>query len=239
MLTKTPLHDQIAERLAKRWPNWSQIADRYSKSKAYEHLLHCARKNEIPLGSFAGHIAEMHLRVALEEICKELGAQDRVVFDPIKSGSRGKYFKFYTDKEERLFAVAPNGTDYSEMDEPMLIEDIPTLFEIRIKNSHGGRKHKMMSHSRLMSEDHVNYLLAPLRDYFNTPQGAFVFIIPPASVKENETAQAFKERGGLLVPFYKNRHDYHCDVDRLLRDLKNKSEYQPFKDLLPKVQEAV
>jgi len=237
MLTKTPLHDQIAERLAKKWPNWSQIADRYSKSKAYEHLLHCARKNEIPLGNFAGHIAETHLRVALEEICKELGAQDRVVFDPIKSGDRGNYFKFYTDKEERLFAVAPNGQDYSEMDEVMLIEEVPTQFEIRIKEPRGGRKRKEMSHSRIMRQEHIDYLLAPLRDYFNTPQGTFVFIIPPASVKENETAHAFKERGGLLVPFYKDRHDYHCDVERLLRDLKYKNGWQPFKDLLP--QEAI
>lgn len=225
MLTKTPLHDQIAEKLANREPDWQTVCNQFIQSRTYNRLNTCMQRGDIPLSNFAGHLAEFHLRVSLEDICTELGAQSRVVFDALRPGLRSKNFKFCTDKTGLLYATRiATGRNYSEMDEVMLIDNVPTLFEIRIKNGKNkGRKNGNghRGHAYNMREQRVNYLLAPLKDYFKTEKASFVFIIPPDQITDESTVQMkFKERGGILIPFYTERHAYKEDVKHIAQYMK-------------------
>lgn len=230
MLTKTPLHDQIAEKLAKREPDWFTVCAAFLKSRPYHHLQKCLRRSDIPLSNFAGYLAEMHIRLSLEEICKELELGDRAVFDALRPGLRSRKFKFCTNKTGLLYADDINSTDkrYSEMDEVMLIDNVPTLFEVRIKEGKNkGRKHggANRGNAHTMREQRVEHLLEPLKDYFRTEKASFVFIIPPSQIYDKSPVQLkFKERGGILLPFYKDRHAYQeevkCVLDYLRIDYK-------------------
>ena len=222
MLTKTPLHDQIAEKLAGREPDWFTVCAQFLKSRPYHHLQMCLRQGEdLPISRFAGQFAELHLRQSLEEICNELGMGNRVVFDALRPGLRSKNFEFCTDKAGSLYTkYADSDTYYSEIDEIMLIDNIPTLFEVRIKSPknkgsrHGGSKH---GNAYNMTQPRVDYLLEPLKDYFRTEKASFVFIIPPDQIHENSPVQKeFKKRGGILLPFYKDRYAYQDEVKNVL-----------------------
>jgi len=234
MLTKTPLHDQIAEKLAKREPDWYAVCTRLVHSPAYEHLQQCMRRNGMPIGNLAGHLSEVHLRVSLEKICDELGARNRVVFDPIKNGNGSRHFYFSTDKEGKLYATRKyDKRDHAELDEVVLIDNIPTLFEIKIGQN--GRQKNREPHKRgknyAMSIERTTHVLAPLKDYFKTNDTSFVYIIPPAQIQNTETERAFTERGGILVPFYKNRSDYHNETERMIPLMNQFESWQPFKEL--------
>lgn len=234
MLTKTPLHDQIAEKLAGREPDRFTICAQFVQSRAYEHLQLCMRRKGVPLGNFAGHIAEVHLRVSLEDICSELGVRNRVVFDPIKDGTSSRHFYFSTDKEGKLYATRrDDGRDHAELDEVVLIDNVPTLFEIKIGQN--GRPKSKDPHKRgknyAMSIKRTSHVLAPLNDYFNTQNTSFVYIIPPALIQNTEEERAFRERGGILVPFYENRRDYHDEVERLIPLMNQFEPWHPFKEL--------
>ncbi len=220
MLTKTPLHDQIAEKLANREPDWFTVCKAFLKSRPYHHLRRCMQRSNVPLSNFAGHLAEMHIRLSLEEICKELELGNGAVFDAIRPGLRSRKFKFCTNKTGLLYADEINSSyqHYSEMDEVMLIDNVPTLFEVRIKEGKNkGRQGHNRGNAHTMREKRVEHLLEPLKDYFRTEKASFVFIIPPDQIYDKSPVQRkFKERGGILLPFYKDRHAYQEEVKSVL-----------------------
>ncbi|MDI6721429.1 MAG: hypothetical protein QMD85_03495 [Candidatus Aenigmarchaeota archaeon] len=190
-------------------PDWEQMVAKFRRTPMY-------KEENYNLSNLAGKLEEIWLQVTLEDICSPFG--DRVVFDPIRNGTlEGNYvFKHYDDGLKAVDRL--NGSIYSEIDNLLLIDKMPTLFEIKIKRYDGGpkratRKPSYASIKYFMREEMINYLLEPLKEYFQTEECGYVLIASADQIlKKSPLQQRFEREGGILVPFYTDRYSYRKEV---------------------------
>lgn len=214
MLAKNNLLVQITDHLRNRGPDWHKIVERFKTTSLYK----TRKYNDVVLASC---FSEIHLRNSLEEICDELDIKSRVVFDPIKPYEKISRFKFmYRPNGKLIINESRHGiySDYSEIDELLLIDGLPVLFEIKTGKYRGasvnskGHSPTDGGPSYALRRERIEYLLVPLSLYYQSSCG-YVLIIPGDQVLKSSLLQKnFVKKGGILVPFYTDRESYKEDV---------------------------
>jgi hypothetical protein len=154
--------------------------------------------------------------MVLEDICTFFG--DRVRYSPIQPGESTENYSFQRRRGRQTVVVGPNGEDYSDLDYLLVADGLPVLFEVKIKKYRAGsnrRKAGTRGVVHAMKPERVDYLLAPLREYFGTDCG-YVLIVSNDQIARRSTVQrAFKEQNGILVPYYTDRTTLSMDVSRV------------------------
>ena len=208
-LEQNELLIEITKKLSGTDPCWDKIATKF------KDIPHDYRRkyNE---NNLASHLSETHARVSLENICKNY--QDRIVFDPIKNGQRTENYLFEINCELKVKRLN-NGEDYTDIDELLLIDGLPVIFEIKVGKYRyhvNSRKHPASPSSRgvayAMNEQRIDYLIDPVKEFFGCNPG-FVLVTTKDHIRKyNPTQNHFRELGGILVPLYTDRICYKKDV---------------------------
>jgi len=203
---------RISQRLSRRRPNWDRIME--TAAPLFE-------SSNVPTG---GKLAEMHLRVALEEINDELEARDRVVFDPISHDDSTRNY-YFTNYESGLRVLRKSdGQVYSEIDDIVVVDGLPVLFEIKTgknyrKSPSNRRKGASLGAKHAMEAGRMEYLLHPIKECFGTSVCGYVLVIPPEHIVPTfQHQQRFRLSGGLLVPLYTDAESYKGEVSRRISD---------------------
>ena len=158
-----------------------------------------ANQNEDNLVSF---FSEQHVRSSLEKLCAGLG--NRVVFDPIRPGRATEHYRF-AHRKRNLVVKTKDGMPYSEIDELLLFDHTPVLFEVKLGAPNSG--HNPLAHA--MRPARINHVLAPIREYFRTDVCEYVLIVSRENINVHSASQrGLREYGGRLVPFYTTREKF-------------------------------
>lgn len=205
MLAQNELLLLITSQLALRPPDKADLVSRFKSSQWY------ADRNYSPDNLFS-LLSELHLRSSLEKICASfLG---RVVFDPIHDGESTLNYVF-RHRYGTLHVLDKSGNDYTEIDQLLIVDGIPVIFEIKLtpRKNKGGTTPNDRGINYLMTDRHIDHILAPLTEYFKTDKIGYVLIVYPSLINEGSSTQIrFLEQNGILVPFYADRMRYRTEV---------------------------
>jgi len=163
------------------------------------------------------------LRDSLEQICKGLG--DRVVFDPIHGGESAGRYIFESSLNNKLLVMKKDGATYSEIDELLLIDNLPVLFEIKLSIYKGRRGNVTQINpgkrgvKHAMNVSRINFMLNPIKSYFQSRCG-YVLVVYPEQITSRSPLQAeFINQGGILRPFYTDRETYRkIEIPRIKQE---------------------
>lgn len=161
--------------------------------------------------------SEIHLRVLLEHACDELNVNGRVEFDPIKDGESTDNY-FFRHLHGNLVVDKMNGDTHCAMDQLLVIDGIPTVFEVSLSGKWGLSKH--LKH--LMSEGRITHVLDPLKEYFRSEEYGYSVVTNGNKIKPHLSPEQadFKERGGILIPSYLDSHERDGEVKRIREDTR-------------------
>lgn len=159
----------------------------------------------------------------LEEIAKS-NPEFNINFDILKGKNETDFHEFYY-KARRLFAKSKYSSNINEYDKVILIGNLPVVLEIKLATwdksipkkrymspSSHGTKHNLMF-------EVYNKKLEPIRNLFESDVG-YVMIIPKnyyyGGIKSNANSiyNKFIRDGGIILPFYTDRHSFREDVLR-------------------------
>ena len=204
MLARNDLLVEITEKLTYVMPDWDEIARIFSdNSDRYP------KKNTKQQRILTGYLGELHLRVSLEKSCE--GLEERVAFNPIKEGDSTKNYRFKFSCGQ-LYAVNKSNRRYhSEIDQIVLVDGMPVLFEIKITSS---SKHRGGSRgiSCYMREERINYVIKPIKELFNSNCG-YVFVVSRNKIKPTSPVQQnFERMGAIIVPLYTDGNGFENDA---------------------------
>lgn len=155
-LNKDYLSD-LVNKLSEVKPNLDEINERFKTSDRY-----C-------------NITEIYLRVSLEQICKELDY--KIAFDPIKHGDKTANYIFEVGNRRLLVMKKKSRTSCTDIDELLIIENIPFLFEVKSK----GEPKKYLDKELFVTLIHcelpsIRRKVKPIKEYFNTDRCGFILI---------------------------------------------------------------
>ena len=217
MLTKNSLLEEIVKQLAE-----VKISDEVLAEKFY----HSKRKT-IHLESLHGVLGELHMQLALREICQAYGKP--IIFDPIPSGAQTKHYRFRRNTFENLAVYRKrnerkqNGKQHGEFDELLCIDDLPVVFESKLHGiyslqnktigGHLGRSAHLGGRYEAMHLQRIDRKLDPLREYFHKQQFGYVLVVYPSQVKmRHHLQEQFLQSGGILVPFPRDWEEHRRET---------------------------
>jgi hypothetical protein len=233
MLVKTQLHDNLAAIMAELEPNWAHLFHSFRTSPTYRVWKHLPEQNRHQY--ITGKLSELHLHDILERATRVLGAQDKVVINPIPDGATCTGYIFQRDPCGQLYAYQnfddkKTNTAHTEMDLHALIDGIPTLFEIKVRK-------RLQRENTMLGEKHITHVTDPLKRFYETENVAYAYVAPLDETEPTMFRVRFKKSNGLLIPLYTDCERFNQDVTQnmplLYQEPKSKpmTFQNPFKDL--------
>jgi len=212
MLKNNDLLRYIAEQLKTKEPNREWITERLKLHPLIEKLK-CDENQLFSLWS------EIHLRVALEEICRDAKLDGRVISDPIKNNEETKNYTFKYDYGRFIAFDKRLWNCNSEYDALAIVDSIPTIFEIKLEKNERGI-------NELMEDESITRIAAPILEYFDSEECGLVLVthgcfIHPTSQRQN----SFLERGGIIAPinigyrFWLSRWEKKAEVKKIKQEI--------------------
>jgi len=222
MLTTNRGLEKLANFIGDQTPNWEMTVNRFKQTRSY--LL-----GNYNFSNLRSHLSEAHVGVMLDNAVRELRAN--IDTNP-KFPDTHKKFKFDTNSAKKyVLRKSKNGLKYfTEYDEFAIVDSLPTIFEIKIgKYVTYGNVVREKGNEELrtnldtisahmgaryaMDKGRISYITRPVRKYFHIDSCGYVLIIPKDQIRPRSMVQKeFRERGGILVPFYTDRKTYEKEV---------------------------
>ena len=203
MLPSNDTLEKITSRLAYYPPNWTETIARFKQSWQYQ-------SGKINLPHTCSLLAEIHIRVALEEISEGMETS----FDCLKDGDKSDNYQANI-REGQLY-IKNSGKDYVEIDELVIVDSLPTIFEIKLTNRRTKRDRRGPSHrgiNEMMKPKTIERFSRPIQEFFGNC--AYVLVAYPQIVDFGKVQKEFEALGGKLIPFYLDRQPYWKEVKRL------------------------
>lgn len=221
MLAQNDLLREITNELAGRKPDEARTLACYHR---------------LPRGGnttdFVSEWAEAVVRANLEEICAKFAGTGRAQFDTIAPGSFAGEFIFERRVGKNLVVskfqekvIGRGGyrryADYSDIDELLLVDSLPVLFEVKASGKsyefkYGWPPNK--SYVNLaMRPERIKYLLAPIATFFHVQDCAYVLVVTKDFYRtETSPLQAdFVKRGGIIVPLHATQDELRIEAARV------------------------
>ena len=197
-------------------PSWRMLIDRFLCSSVFE-------KSNLSFVHAVSVISEMHIRMMLESAARKY--KGRVVADAIsplpdvRVGSRHEFIEadrggMRAIDTTRLETNSMKPRTYAEYDAVALIDGLPTVVEVKITHEIPGLGLKGIPRS--MNRDHIQQILEPIKDRFNTDQVAYVLVGSPR--KYDQMQRKFESFGGIFVPFYTTAHSLRKKVAYVFKE---------------------
>ena len=220
MISKNPLLIDITDKLALAQPDWEELAKSFKAGSLFQF-------GKFDFGNLVSALSELHLIISLEKICSRYDAETRkkIIFDPIKPGAKVSDYKFANSRSGQL-VVYRNGKIHSEMDLLVQIDSLPVLFEVKLNvKRKTGRNIDQSPSTRgvhhAMDTKRANYLLTPICKYFRCANAGYVVVVPKnISNDVSPIRQEFRERNGIIVPFYTDKGSFRQEVAQKNKELK-------------------
>ncbi|MEK6835408.1 MAG: hypothetical protein AABX55_00080 [Nanoarchaeota archaeon] len=217
MLTKNQLLCEICEIFPNFKPNWDEIVERFKN-------IRMNRKGDFSFNTLASYLAESYVRLTLEEICTQY--EGRIFIDQIPNGaSKSGYTYHYSDVGHTGLIVSKNNIYHCEIDELLLVDGLPVLVEVKV-----GR-YRFPDVINTMIEYRINQISNPIKQYFETDRCGYMLVIPSDQIISDENIlkdkkvtfrrfiqKEFREKNGVLVPFYTTRKIFRREVRKIEKD---------------------
>ncbi|MBI4095512.1 MAG: hypothetical protein HY438_01475 [DPANN group archaeon] len=216
MLAQNPLLLEITKELAGRTPDEARTLACYQR---------------LPRGGnttdFVSEWAEALVRANLEEICAKFAS--RVQFDTIAPGAFAREFIFERRVGKNLVVskfqdevISRKGyrrsADYSDIDELLLVDGLPVLFEIKASEKSYefkyGRPPNKSSVKLAMRSERISYLLKPIREFFHITDCAYVLVVTKDfhRVETSPLQASFVQGNGIIVPLHATRDELRTEA---------------------------
>ncbi len=212
MLKNNDLLKYIAEQLKTKEPNREWITERLKLHPLIEKIK-CDGNLLFSLWS------EIHLRVALEDICRNAKLKGRVIFDPIKNNEETKNYAFEYDYGRFIAFDKRLGDCNSEYDTLAVVDSIPTIFEIKLETNKKGI-------NELMEGESIKRIASPILEYFNSEECGLVLVTHGCFINPtNRRQSSFLERGGIIAPinigyrFWLSRWEKITEVKKIKQEM--------------------
>lgn len=138
MLAKTPALLRITEKLAGKRPDWERLATNIRASLQY--------RQDMGTDNLSALASEVHIRDSLEDICEDM-PRPKVIFDPILPTESRDGFSFVYERGRLIVYIDNRQRVYSELDEILLVGNVPVLFEVKLSRYRGGGGQKRTAHN--------------------------------------------------------------------------------------------
>ena len=217
MLCKNDLEEQIAKELSNSIQDWYIVVERFK-------LLF--GNGPFSWGSICGLLAELYVRECLDKICDQYG--ERIIIDPVECNRRTKHFLFkYKNSSLCVYSnIFGMMNPYSDIDELLLVDGLPVLFEIKTGsyNPRGSLSNKSPSSLGTvyaLRPDRIKYVTKPIKEYFESECG-YIVITPKDHIRpETKSQRDFASNNGIIVPFYATRDQFQLeDLPKIVRDFQ-------------------
>lgn len=225
MLAKNEVLENMTIKLSRVKPDWLKIIQRF---KQRPHKI-----TNYDEGQFRAMLSEVHLRLSLEDICKNY--PDITILDPIKYKKdnshetyRTESYKFIKSNFGKVEIKVNENFNYCEYDQLMLVDELPIIFEVRLSmnkfKEHKKQKHKGFSNKGLnfaMCLERIKHLTEPLRELYRNNNFGYVLIVYPSIIKRDSISQQhFRDNNGILIPFYADRESFILDINQARNSYK-------------------
>lgn len=152
---------------------------------------------------FVGRFAEMYMHSALKQACEDL--TEKVRFYPIVRPRQTANYFFWRKQNVIHVYTASNRQQCCELDDLLLIDNLPVIFEATAaKWNGGGGCNAAKRHSRAIHKFAPKLLdarIKPVQEYFNSSCGYVIIALPDQIHMNSPYFQNFIGQGGLFVPF--------------------------------------
>ena len=223
-MRKTDKLELLCKRLVYAEPDWGKIIARFKSHPNFNPA------KELFDRQYAQYFSEIHMDISLEQIAGTYPDLNMTFRPFLKGKTRARDFLFYYDLAGRVYAQGIREPAKFEYDQVILIDGMPVVFEIKIKKWNSSVNEPGKLRNALLPEVY-NKRLHPVRQFFDNDVG-YVFIIPKdvydGSIKfeGDSLINNFIKNGGVLVPFYTDRHTFrrHVAQNVELNGLRSKPE---------------
>lgn len=211
VLHRNRLLDSLSEKIAHAQPRWQRILSRFI-DQSYK-----TARDE---ANTVSQLSEIHVRLTLEEASRSL--EGSVQFDPITPNTVTAKFHFRQGYGRRGVVVRNRhtGEDHSDLDEVLVVDGLPVLWEIKLSAWRRGGKNKNPSThgiSWAMREERLPTITAPLREYFRTQKVGYVVVLPSGEEQRDSIIlQRFADLGGIITPLYTTRENFKREAMKML-----------------------
>ena len=223
MIAKNDLLVDITDKLALAEPDWEKVVARFKDGLFFQF-------GHFNFDNLVSVLAEVHVKIALEEICKSYDSETRekIVFDPVEAGIRAGQYIFGCNSADQLTVAKDENLrfgrerqTYSEIDLLMLIDKLPVLFEVKLhvkrrrsRNIKPAPGMKGIYHQ--MENERIRHVLQPIFKYFGCSESGYVIVVPKDIANNNSPIQEdFRKRNGIIVAFYKDRKNFREEVGEI------------------------
>lgn len=187
ILISNPTLDVICTKIEEKAPDWEYLM------QAVTPFIQSPR---VSTDQLLGILAELHIHHQLEDIIHIEGMEDKCTLDPISNAKMDTYR--LTKKKEGALIASASKIDVAEYDALMEIDGLPTVFEVKAKDSMGlGRT----SIRETLRPSDIKKRFRPLQEYYGFNTFGYVVITGPktASLDYSPSINSFRERGGKLI----------------------------------------
>ncbi len=190
-LASNSLTKVVTERLKRMKLDWRLMARMFKNSHSYYDD-----------NNFSGRFAEKYVRTALENACEDL--EEQVILDPILSEKRTKNYLF-VPKQGNVLIYTPDKQNCCELDELLLIDNLPVIFEITIAKWKGGiggvnaSKRTSRTIHKFMPKL-LDVKIKPVMEYYERPCGYVIMALPDQVHMNSPYVKNFIDIGGIFIP---------------------------------------
>ena len=203
MLKSNELLENICSRLANLTPNWKGTMEKMKEQRPDM----CSK--DIYLSERRSHISEIYLQTSLNKICKRM---KRVDLHPIPDGASTANYDFQY-RNGRLVVDNKDGKSHTDYDALIRVDDLPVIFEVKLSRRFCSRR----GTNRVLRLDRINHIAVPVQEFFGTEDFGYVAIITKENVKKNPLQNEFREKGGILIPFFWSYESFREKVKEYAR----------------------
>ena len=218
-LRKTENLEKLCEQLYELPPKWDEIISRFKSNPKFDP------NRAFNLPRYAGYFSEIDLDVRLEELAKR-HPDLNISLDLIRKEETENYKFDLTSGRLTVCSKSNPDVTLCEYDKLLLMDDLPVVFEIKIRKWESGRKNKYFVN--FFKPERYQKKLDPIHEFYNCDVG-YVLILPKDmfearlnSKHPDSLYNQFKKDNGLIVPFYTNRYEFKNDVLRKVIENKLK-----------------
>ena len=241
-IVKSEKLESLRDHLSNYPPDWEEIVGRFKSHPNFDP------DRQFVLPDFARMFREIHLDVCLEWIGIERA--DLNISERFIEGCRTGSYVFRYTPSGRVVAKTENGISNhkAEYDRVLLVDELPVVFDVRLRVWLAPRKQKGLTRSgrvreregrstkEMLRPEVYEEKLYPIRELFGRDVG-YVVVISKDIYDARERARAqpitdsvyqkFKESNGILVPFYTDRLTFLNHVSQVVRENRLSIKDQP------------
>jgi len=206
VLTSNSYLDKLTEMIQNTPFDWD-----YIKAKA-------DAQNFNESGNRVGKSAEIHLHHVLQKASQLEDFQKRLIISPVPKETTTQHFHFHSRKGSFIAKDLDTQQDIAEYDAITQVDGLPVVWEVKTGKRNRSSKKKGDLNAALTNEK-VNAILAPLREFFNTDAFGYVIITMPENIFDMSSFQnGFRQRGGILIGLPTNYTEFQQNADIPLED---------------------